>query len=182
VGCETAVPIEPTATAETAVFQSISVPSPPEAASVVNVGDIIPPTIASPCDPETCPYAGQQVTVIVSELGGETGPIVGPLYEIRDEFEKATGATLEIIEKPLDEHFAYLITDLTTGAGQFDASIAEPGGWATSSIKILPSPTMISTMNPSSHSGILKTCSRDHAHCLNMMAKNIWWPTITMGR
>ncbi len=99
----------------------------PEAASVVDVGDVIPPNLIPPCQPDECPFKGQHVTVIVSELGGEKGPIVGPLYEIRNEFEAATGATLEIVEKPLDEHFAYLITDMTTGEGQFDASIA--GAW-----------------------------------------------------
>jgi hypothetical protein len=72
-------------------------------------------------------FAGQTVTVIVNDIAGATGPITGPLYEIRPEFEAATGATLKIVDKPLDEHFAHLITDLTTGAGQYDASIA--GAW-----------------------------------------------------
>ena len=99
----------------------------PAAASVVNMGNIVPPTIVSPCEPEDCPFTGQTVTVIVNAIGGEDGPLVGPLFEIRDEFEAATGAHLEIIAKPLDEHFAYLITDLTTADGQFDASIA--GAW-----------------------------------------------------
>ena len=88
---------------------------------------LVPPQVVPPCKPEECPYTGQTVTVIVSKLGGEIGPIVGPLYELRSEFEAATGATLEIVEKPLDEHFAYLITDLSTAEGQFDASIA--GAW-----------------------------------------------------
>lgn len=97
------------------------------AASVVNVGHVVPPLMAAPCLPGRCPFAGQTVAVIVNDIGGATGPITGPLHEIRPEFEAATGARLEIIEKPLDEHFAYLITDLTTGAGRYDASIA--GAW-----------------------------------------------------
>jgi multiple sugar transport system substrate-binding protein len=72
-------------------------------------------------------FAGQTVTVIVNDIGGAFSPLSGPLYEIRPEFEAATGARLEIIEKPLDEHFAFLITDLTTGAGRYDASMA--GAW-----------------------------------------------------
>lgn len=94
----------------------------PEAASVVNAGNVIPPVVATPCVPEKCLFTGQTVTVIVSQ-----SPVSGPLYEVKPEFEAATGARLEIIEKPLDEHFAYLISDLTTGAGKYDASIA--GAW-----------------------------------------------------
>jgi multiple sugar transport system substrate-binding protein len=97
------------------------------AASVVNVGNVAPPLVATPCLPDQCPFAGQTVSVIVNDIGGATGPITGPLYEIRREFEAATGARLEIVEKPLDEHFAYLITDLTTGGGRYDASLA--GAW-----------------------------------------------------
>ncbi|MCB0211576.1 MAG: extracellular solute-binding protein [Anaerolineae bacterium] len=100
---------------------------PDAAASVVDVGNVIPPLVATPCPAGQCPFEGQTVTVLVNELGGAIGPLAGPLYEIRPEFEAATGAHLEIIEKPLDEHFAYLITDLTTGAGRYDASIA--GAW-----------------------------------------------------
>ena len=99
----------------------------PAAASVVDIGNVVPPVLATPCEPDQCPFAGQTVTVIVNEIGGEEGPLVGPLFEIRNEFEMATGAKLEIVAKPLDEHFAYLITDLTTGEGQFDTSIA--GAW-----------------------------------------------------
>lgn len=94
----------------------------PEAASVVEAGNVIPPLIASPCSPGQCLFKNQTIRTIVSKT-----PISGPIYEIRDEFEAATGARLEIIEKPLDEHFAYLMTDLTTGAGQYDISIA--GAW-----------------------------------------------------
>ncbi|MCB0214472.1 MAG: extracellular solute-binding protein [Anaerolineae bacterium] len=51
----------------------------------------------------------------------------GPFYEVRDEFEAATGATLEVVEVPFAEHFPKLMTDLTTGTGQYDTSIA--GAW-----------------------------------------------------
>ncbi len=97
------------------------------AASVVDIGNVVPPVIATPCSPGQCPFEGQTVSVIVNDLGGVGSPITGPLYEIQTEFEAATGARLEIIGKPLDEHFAYLITDLTTGTGRYDASIA--GAW-----------------------------------------------------
>lgn len=95
--------------------------------SLVETGNILPPTVVPPCDPAACPFEGQTVTVILNGGGGARGSISGPLYEIKEEFEAATGATLEIIEKPLDEQFTFFITDLTTGAGEYDASIA--GAW-----------------------------------------------------
>ncbi len=95
--------------------------------SVVEVGNLTPPVIATPCAPGNCSFAGQTVTVILNRGGGATGPISGPFYEVRQEFEAATGAELRIVEVSLDEHFARLISDLTTGSGQYDASIA--GAW-----------------------------------------------------
>ena len=96
-----------------------------QAATVVEAGDLLPPIVAEPCG-DDCPYAGQTVTVIVN-TGGEKGPTSGPFYEVRDEFEAATGATLEIVEVPFAEHFPKLLTDLTTGTGQYDTSVA--GAW-----------------------------------------------------
>lgn len=96
-----------------------------QAASVVEAGEILPPIVAEPCG-DDCPFAGQTVTVIVN-TAGEKGPISGPFYEVREEFEAATGATLEIVEVPFAEHFPKLLTDMTTGTGQYDTSIA--GAW-----------------------------------------------------
>jgi multiple sugar transport system substrate-binding protein len=95
-----------------------------EAATVVEAGEIAPPVVAEPCT--ECPFAGQTVTVIVN-AAGEKGPISGPFYEVRDEFEAATGATLEIVEVPFAEHFPKLMTDMTTETGEFDISVA--GAW-----------------------------------------------------
>jgi multiple sugar transport system substrate-binding protein len=66
------------------------------------------------------------VTVIVN-AAGEKGPIAGPFFEVRDEFEAATGAELEIVEVPFAEHFPKLMTDMTTETGEFDLSVA--GAW-----------------------------------------------------
>lgn len=96
-----------------------------QAAQEVVAGELLPPIVAEPCE-DDCPYEGQTVTVIVN-TAGEKGPISGPFYEVRDEFEAATGATLEIVEVPFAEHFPKLMTDLTTGTGQYDTSIA--GAW-----------------------------------------------------
>ena len=97
-----------------------------QAATVVEAGELTPPVVATPCTEGSCPFEGQTVTVIVN-TAGEKGPISGPFYEVREEFEAATGATLEIVEVPFAEHFPKLMTDLTTGTGQYDTSIA--GAW-----------------------------------------------------
>ena len=52
----------------------------------------------------SCPYEGQTVSVIVN-TAGEKGPISGPFYEVRDEFQKATGAKLNIVERPSPNTF-----------------------------------------------------------------------------
>lgn len=97
-----------------------------QAATVVEAGDLVPPIVAQPCEGEACFCKDKTVTVIVN-TAGEKGPISGPFYEVRDEFQAATGATLEIVEVPFAEHFPKLMTDMTTGTGQYDTSIA--GAW-----------------------------------------------------
>jgi multiple sugar transport system substrate-binding protein len=85
----------------------------------------IPPVVAEPCGSD-CPFSGQTVTVLVN-VAGEKGPIEGPFHEVRDEFEAATGATLNIVAVPFEEHFPKLIEDAASGTGQYDTSIA--GAW-----------------------------------------------------
>ncbi|MGQ9815987.1 MAG: ABC transporter substrate-binding protein, partial [Candidatus Roseilinea sp.] len=94
--------------------------------TVVEAGELVPPVVAQPCEGGACFCRDKTVTVIVN-TAGEKGPISGPFYEVRDEFEKATGAKLEIVEVPFAEHFPKLLTDLTTGTGQYDISVA--GAW-----------------------------------------------------
>ncbi|MGI8910443.1 MAG: hypothetical protein ACR2JR_07810, partial [Rubrobacteraceae bacterium] len=60
------------------------------AAEAVQTGSYKPPKVAETCGND-CPYEGDTVTVTVNTAGKE-GPISGPLYEVRDEFESATGA------------------------------------------------------------------------------------------
>ncbi len=95
------------------------------AAEAVKPGSYKAPKVAEPCG-DDCPYEGDTVTVTVNTAGKE-GPISGPLYEVRNEFEAATGAELEIVELPFAEHFPKLMNDLTSQTGQYDASIA--GAW-----------------------------------------------------
>jgi multiple sugar transport system substrate-binding protein len=95
-------------------------------AQSVQAGNLMPPVVATPAPAGQEPFKGQTVTVIVN-TAGEKGPISGPLYEVRDEFEKATGAKLNIVEVPFEQHFPKLIQDMSTGTGQYDVSIA--GAW-----------------------------------------------------
>jgi multiple sugar transport system substrate-binding protein len=97
-----------------------------QAASVVVAGELLPPVIAQPCEGDACFCTDKTVSVIVN-TAGEKGPISGPFYEVREEFEAATGATLEVVEVPFAEHFPKLMTDVTTGTGDYDTSIA--GAW-----------------------------------------------------
>jgi multiple sugar transport system substrate-binding protein len=96
-----------------------------QAAQQVQAGTLDAPEVAKPCA-GNCPFKGQTVTVSVN-TAGRKGPISGPLFEVRDEFEAATGAKMEIVEVPLAEHFPKLMNDLVSGTGQYDASIA--GAW-----------------------------------------------------
>jgi len=91
--------------------------------TVVRPSDLLPPRVAQPCKPGHCPFAGQHVTVLVADTQG----IGGPVLEIKQEFEAATGATLEIVQVPHAELFDNLILDLSNGTGRYDACIA--GAW-----------------------------------------------------
>ena len=92
-------------------------------ASVVKAGDIIPPRVVPPCKPGSCPFPGQSVTVLVVN----SLPIGGPVLELKDEFEAATGARLNIVQLPHEDLFANLISDVTNRVGKYDSSIA--GAW-----------------------------------------------------
>jgi len=68
------------------------------------------------------PFEGQTVTVAVY-AGGVHGAISGPLYLVRPEWEKLTGAKLNIVEIPFPEMYEKIFTDLRTGAGVYDGFI-----------------------------------------------------------
>lgn len=113
----------PAAPAEGAVAENVQ----SENESTVTSGsDVQVPVVAQPCEGDACFCTDKTVSVIVNAAGPD-GPISGPFYEVRDEFEAATGATLEIVETPDSEHFPKLMTDVTSGTGAYDASIA--GAW-----------------------------------------------------
>ena len=91
--------------------------------ALVKPGELIPPRVALPCVPARCPFAGQRVTVLVTD----SMPIGAPVIELKAEYEAATGATLEIVRRSIGELFTTLTADLTSGTGKYDACIA--GAW-----------------------------------------------------
>ena len=91
-------------------------------ASVVKQGDVVPPRVAQPCRPGRCPFAGQTVTVLmVKEKNG------GALGELKEEFEAATGARLNLVQLEHQDLFPNFMSDLTNGVGKYDAAYA--GAW-----------------------------------------------------
>jgi len=100
-------------------------PSPrPESTTVTAVqpNDVPVPRLLPPCAPGKCPFAGQKVTVIATKSA-----ISVAMLEVKDEFEAATGAELEIVRLPGVEHYPTIISDMTNRTGKYDASLA--GSW-----------------------------------------------------
>jgi multiple sugar transport system substrate-binding protein len=90
--------------------------------STVSGANIVPPRVAAPCQPGRCPFAGQTVTMlIVKEANG------GALGELKDEFEAATGATLNLVQLSHQDLFPNFLSDLTNRTGKYDAAYA--GAW-----------------------------------------------------
>jgi len=90
--------------------------------TVVQPNDIPVPRVLPPCTPGKCPFPGQNVTVIATKSA-----ISVALLEVKDEFEAATGAQLEIVRMPGVEHYPTIISDMTNHVGKYDASLA--GSW-----------------------------------------------------
>ncbi len=88
----------------------------------VQPGKLVPPIVAPPRAP--APFAGQQVRIAVNAGGGPRGPISGPFYEVKEEFEAATGATLVIDEVVREELLGRFLDDLDHGGGTYDSCIA----------------------------------------------------------
>jgi multiple sugar transport system substrate-binding protein len=97
------------------------------AAQETDVLEVIPadqgaPVVTEPCEGDTCLFAGQTVTFL---LPNES--IQVPIFEVREEFEAATGATLEIVTLPMNDVLPRLLEDVVSGTGTFDTSII--GAW-----------------------------------------------------
>lgn len=91
-------------------------------ASVVKAGKLVPPRVVPACQPGHCPFAGQKVTVLLVRSPGG-----GPVGELKEEFEAATGARLTLAQMTHVELFPNFISDLTNRTGKYDAAIA--GAW-----------------------------------------------------
>ncbi len=68
------------------------------------------------------PFAGKTITLGVF-AGGTRGAISGPFYFYRADWEKATGAKLNIVEIPFDQLPSKIKTDLITKTGRFDGFV-----------------------------------------------------------
>jgi multiple sugar transport system substrate-binding protein len=88
----------------------------------VQASRIVPPRVAPPCRPGRCPFAGQTVTVLMVKEAN-----AGSLGELKEEFEAATGATLDLVQVTHQELFPNFMSDLTNGTGKYDAAYA--GAW-----------------------------------------------------
>ncbi len=99
-------------------------PQRPESTTVrvVQPNDLPVPRVLPPCAPGKCLFQGQKVTVIATKSA-----ISLALLEVKDEYEAATGAQLEIVRLPGVEHYPSIISDMTNHVGKYDASLA--GGW-----------------------------------------------------
>src|SRR3712207_6389108 len=100
--------------ADSAAQDATAVPTPIPA-------DAAAPAVASPCAGD-CAYQGQQVTFLMANES-----IQVPLFEVREEFEQATGASLNVVLAPLNDVLPKFIEDAANETGQFDISIS--GAW-----------------------------------------------------
>jgi len=87
-----------------------------------HANDINVPRVLPPCKPGNCPFAGKTVRLISTK-----SVISVALLEVKDEFEAATGARLEIELAASLEHFPAIISDMSNHVGKYDASLA--GSW-----------------------------------------------------
>lgn len=97
------------------------------AAQETDVLDVIPadqqaPLVVEPCEGDSCLFAGQTVTFLVPNES-----IQVPIFEVREEFEAATGATLDIVTLPMNDVLPRLLEDVISASGTFDTSIV--GAW-----------------------------------------------------
>ncbi len=91
-------------------------------ASVVSTSALVPPRVVPPCKPGSCPFAGQNVTVLLVKSQN-----AGAIGELKNEFEAATGAKLNLVQLPHQELFPNFMSDLTNHTGKYDAAYA--GAW-----------------------------------------------------
>ena len=89
------------------------------AVSVVKPGDLVPPRVVPACKPRRCPFAGQTVTILLPK-----SLIATPVKEVKDEFEAATGATLQIVQVTSMDLFDTFYSDVANGIGKYDALLA----------------------------------------------------------
>src|SRR6476661_2019236 len=76
---------------------------------------------ANPVAAQDKPFAGVTVNVIT-----QTGAIQEPLQRRAPDFEKLTGAKINVITVPFSDIYTKLLTDWSSGTNSFDASVFDP--------------------------------------------------------
>ncbi|MGI8644572.1 MAG: extracellular solute-binding protein [Thermomicrobiales bacterium] len=76
------------------------------------------PVVATPCAGDACGWSGVELTVQCID-----DSVKIPWENVREEFEAATGATLNLVLDPIGEAFPKLLNDAATGSNQFDAAM-----------------------------------------------------------
>ncbi|MBA3413865.1 MAG: hypothetical protein H0U10_01385, partial [Chloroflexia bacterium] len=80
--------------------------------------DATAPLVATPCAGDACGWSGVELTVQCID-----DSVKIPWENVREEFEAATGATLNLVLDPIGEAFPKLLNDAATGSNQFDAAM-----------------------------------------------------------
>jgi ABC-type glycerol-3-phosphate transport system substrate-binding protein len=88
-------------------------------ATQVRPGELVPPLVAPPCKPGACPFAGQHLRLLVTD----SRPIGAPVLELKDEYEAATGATLEVVPMPREDLYANFAVDMIERTARYDAAV-----------------------------------------------------------
>ena len=89
------------------------------AVTVVKPGELVPPRLVPACKRGHCPFAGQTVTMLVPK-----SLIAVPVKELKEEFEAATGASLQIVQVASLDLFDNFFSDVANGVGKYDALLA----------------------------------------------------------
>jgi multiple sugar transport system substrate-binding protein len=73
-------------------------------------------------------HKGVEVTVLTF-----TGPqIAEPLQRRAPDFNRLTGAKINVVTVPFADLYDKILADLATGTNSYDAFVFDPSGWATS--------------------------------------------------
>ena len=82
--------------------------------------------LASSMNAEAGEFDGVTVNIMT-----QTGAIQEPLQRRAPEFEKLTGAKINVIAVPFSDLYQKVLTDWASGTNSVDAAVFAPSGWST---------------------------------------------------